>query len=58
MCVCEGETESGRDNIIKHNFVAQTWTRDVDFILVFIVFICLASVIVGFDYFSVVSLLK
>ncbi len=40
--------------IIKRNFVAKTWTRSVDFILLFTVFICLASVIVGFRYFSVV----
>ncbi len=29
--------------IIKCNFVAKTWTRSVDFILLFNVFICLAS---------------
>ncbi len=44
--------------IIKCNFVAKTWTRSVDFILLFTVFICLASVVVGFGYFSVVRLLK
>ncbi len=44
--------------IIKHNVVAKTWTRSVDFILLFIVFICLTSVIVGFGYFAVVRPLK
>ncbi len=44
--------------IIKHNFVAKTWTRSVDFILLFTVFIFFASVVVGFGYFSVVRLLK
>ncbi len=44
--------------IIKRNFVAKTWTRSVDFILLFTVFICLASVVVGFGYFSVVRPLK
>ncbi len=43
---------------IKLNFVAKTWTRSVDFILLFTVFICLASVVVGFCYFSVVRPLK
>ncbi len=43
---------------IKRNFVAKTWTRSVDFILLFTVFICLASVDVGFGYFAVVRLLK
>ncbi len=38
--------------IIKLNFVANTWKRSVDFILLFTVFICLASVVVGFSYFS------
>ncbi len=38
----------------KCNFVAKTWTRSVDFILLFTVFICLASVVVGFGYFSCV----
>ncbi len=37
--------------IIKCNFVAKTWTRSVDFILLFTVFICLASVVVGFWLF-------
>ncbi len=37
--------------IIKLNFVAKTWTRSVDFMLLFTVFICLASVVVGFGYF-------
>ncbi len=41
--------------IIKLNFVAKTWTRSVDFILLFAVFICLAGVVVGFGYFSVVN---
>ncbi len=66
MCVCKGETESGREReyamcfpyIIKLNFVANTWKRSVDFILLFTVFICLASVVVGFSYFSVVRPLK
>ncbi len=33
---------------VKRNFVAKTWTRSVDFIFLFTVFICLASVVVGF----------
>ncbi len=44
--------------IIKHNFVPKTWIRSVDFILLFTLFICLASVIVGFGYFYVVRPLK
>ncbi len=44
--------------IIKHNFVAKTWTRSVDFILLFTIFICLTSVVVGFGYFSVIRPLK
>ncbi len=40
--------------IIKRNFLAKTWKRSVDFILLFTVLICLASVVVGFGYFSVV----
>ncbi len=44
--------------IIKRNFVAKTWTRSVNFILSFTVFICLASVIVGFGYFSLIRPLK
>ncbi len=44
--------------IIKHNFAAKTWTRYVDFIILFSVFVCLASVVVGFGYFSVVRPLK
>ncbi len=44
--------------IIKCNFVAKTWTRFVEFILLFNVFIYLASVVVGFGYFSVVRPLK
>ncbi len=44
--------------IIKCNFVAKTWTRSVDCILLFTVFICLASVLVGFGNFSVVRRLK
>ncbi len=43
MCVCEGEKGSFL-YIIKHHLVAKTWTRSVDFILLFTVFICLASV--------------
>ncbi len=42
----------------KRNVVAKTWTRSVDFMLLFTVFICLASVVVGFGYFSVVRPLK
>ncbi len=41
--------------IIKFNFVAKTWKRSVDFIILFTVFICLASVVVGFGYFAVVG---
>ncbi len=44
--------------IIKLNFVAKTWRRSVDFILLFTLFISLASVVVGFGYFSVARLLK
>ncbi len=44
--------------IIKRNFVAKTWARSVDFILLFTVFICLASVVVGFGNFSVMRPLK
>ncbi len=40
--------------IIKFYFVAKTWTRSVDFILLFTVFICLANVVGGFGYFAVV----
>ncbi len=62
VCVCEGKTESGRERVgsyvIKRNFVAKTWTRFVDFMLLFTVFICLASVVVGFGYFSVVRPVK
>ncbi len=42
--------------IIKRNFVAKT--RFVEFILLFNVFIYLASVVVGFGYFSVVRPLR
>ncbi len=42
----------------KHHFVAKTWTRSVDFIILFTVFIWLANVVVGFGYFSVVIPLK
>ncbi len=42
----------------KTEFCGKTWTRAVDFILLFTVFICLASVVVGFDYISVVRRLK
>ncbi len=44
--------------IIKRNFVAKTWTRSVDFILLFTIFVCLVSVIVGFGYFSVIRPFK
>ncbi len=40
---------------IKRNFVAKTWTRSVDFILLFNVFICF---VVGFGYFSIVRPFK
>ncbi len=33
---------------IKFYFVAKTWARSVDYILLFTVFICLASVVVCF----------
>ncbi len=42
--------------MIKLNFVAKT--RSVDFICLITVFICLASGIVGFGYFSIVKPLK
>ncbi len=62
MCVCEREREREKTMcfpyIIKRNVVAKTWTRSVDFMLLFTVFICLASVVVGFGYFSVVRPLK
>ncbi len=41
--------------IIKRHFVAKTWTRSVDFIILFTVFISLAGVVVSFGYFSVVN---
>ncbi len=44
--------------IIKHNFVAKTRTKSVDFILLFTVFICLTSVVVGLGYFAVERPLK
>ncbi len=44
--------------IIKLNFVVKTWTRYVDFILLFTIFICLASVVVGFGNVTVVRPLK
>ncbi len=44
--------------IIKLTFVAKTWTRSVDVKLLFTVFICLASVVLGVGYFSVVRPLK
>ncbi len=43
---------------IKHNFVAKTWTRSVNFILLFTELFFLVSVIVGFGYFSVIRPLK
>ncbi len=42
--------------MMELNFVAKT--RSVDFICLITVFICLASVIVGFGYFSIVRPLK
>ncbi len=42
----------------KTYFLAKTWTRSVNFILLFTVFICLTSVVVGFGYLSVVRPLK
>ncbi len=44
--------------IIKHNFVAKTRTRSVDCILLFTVFICLASVVVVLGYFAIERHLK
>ncbi len=44
--------------IIKHNFVAKTWTRSVKCIVLFTVFICLTCVVVGFGYFSVIRPVK
>ncbi len=44
--------------IIKRNFVAKTWTLSVVFILLFTIFICLASVVVGFGYFAFVRPFK
>ncbi len=41
--------------IIKFNFVAKAWIWSVVFILLFTIFICLASVIVGFGYFAVLG---
>ncbi len=46
---------------IKCNFVAKTWTRAVDsglYFYFYTVFICLAGVAVGFDYFSVLRPLQ
>ncbi len=37
--------------IIKRNFVVKTWTRSVNFMRLLTVFICLASVVVGFWLF-------
>ncbi len=68
MCVSvrerprEGEREKAMcfPYIIKRNFVTKTWTRSVNFILCLLncKCICLASVIVGFGYISVVRPLK
>ncbi len=44
--------------IIKRNFVAKTWTRSVNCIILFTVFICLGSAIVDFGYFSLIRPLK
>ncbi len=44
--------------IIKHNFVVKTWKVSVVFILLFTIFICLASVVVGFGNVTVVRPLK
>ncbi len=44
--------------IIKCNFVAKTWTRSVNVILLFTIFICLASIVVGFGGYSVIRPLK
>ncbi len=44
--------------IIKHNFVAKHGQELSILSFLFTVCICLASVIVGFDYFSVVRPLK
>ncbi len=44
--------------IINRNIVAKTWTRSVDFILLFSVFICLASVAGFFFFFLVIYICK
>ncbi len=41
--------------IIKCNFMAKTWKLSVVCILLFTIFICLASVIVGFGSFAVLG---
>ncbi len=41
--------------IIKHNLLPKSWKYFVVFILLFSMFICLASVVVGFDSFAVLG---
>ncbi len=62
MCVqtvCEGERAGERESMcfpyIKRNFVAKTWIWSIVFIILFTIFICLASVIVGFGSFAVLG---
>ncbi len=61
-CICVSVRERERERqsmcfsyIIKHHFVAKTWIWSVVFILLFTIFICLASVIVGFGSFAVLG---
>ncbi len=60
-CVSEGETESGRQRVgyvlSVHN-KTEFCGKNTQIILLFTVFICLASVVVDFDYFSVIRPLK
>ncbi len=61
--ICVSVREREREDYVlsvhnERNVVAKTWTRSVDFMLLFTVFICLAGVVVGFGYFSVVRPLK
>ncbi len=58
VCERERERESMCFPYIKRNFVVKTWIESVVFILLFTIFICLASVVVGFGYFAVVRPLK
>ncbi len=59
MCVCEGERAGEIEKAmcfpyIKRNFVAKTWKLSV-FILLFTIFICLASVVVSLGSFAVLG---